>query len=248
MTLLLATFMAAAGAIIGSFLATLCLRWPAGRGALLGRSSCDGCGRALGPIELVPLLSAALSGGRCRRCGAAIDRLHWQIEAGCAAIGAAALLLSPSASGAALALFCWLLLAPAVLDARHHWLPDRLTLLLAITGVGLGGLLAGVALPDRLIGGVAGFAALALLGLGYRLVRQRQGIGAGDPKLLGAIGLWTGWAALPTVLLLASLIGLAAAIATRRGPLDSVAFGTLLAIGAGAWAATAVMAGGPALH
>ena len=45
------------GAIIGSFLATILIRWPQGRGAMGGRSACDGCGRTLGARDLVPILS-----------------------------------------------------------------------------------------------------------------------------------------------------------------------------------------------
>src|SRR3546814_6883087 len=82
---------AVAGAIIGSFLATLILRWPQGRSVVHGRSACDGCGLTLGGLELVPLFSALAQRGRCRACGAAIDPLHWRMEAGCALIGAVAL-------------------------------------------------------------------------------------------------------------------------------------------------------------
>jgi hypothetical protein len=62
-------FAALIGLILGSFIATLVLRWPAGR-SVLGRSQCDGCQRPLGAIDLIPLLSALWSRGRCRRCGA----------------------------------------------------------------------------------------------------------------------------------------------------------------------------------
>ena len=79
-----------AGAIIGSFLATLILRWPQGRGVARGRSACDGCGRVLGARDLVPLFSALVQRGRCRTCGARIDPLHGRVEAGCALIGALA--------------------------------------------------------------------------------------------------------------------------------------------------------------
>jgi leader peptidase (prepilin peptidase)/N-methyltransferase len=60
----------ALGAIVGSFLATVLVRWPEGRNPLTGRSQCDGCGRTLGGAELVPLLSFLAFRGRCRRCGA----------------------------------------------------------------------------------------------------------------------------------------------------------------------------------
>ena len=90
---------AMAGAIAGSFLATIILRWPHGRGVLRGRSACDGCGRVLGVVDLVPMVSALVQRGRCRSCGAPIDPLHGRVEAGCAIIGALALGFSPDPGG-----------------------------------------------------------------------------------------------------------------------------------------------------
>nr|MDQ2877797.1 prepilin peptidase [Pseudomonadota bacterium] len=55
-----------AGAIVGSFLATLVIRWPQGRSVLHGRSHCDACDVVLRPRDLVPLLSAVWTRGRCR--------------------------------------------------------------------------------------------------------------------------------------------------------------------------------------
>uniref|UniRef100_UPI000A621214 prepilin peptidase n=2 Tax=Sphingomonadaceae TaxID=41297 RepID=UPI000A621214 len=58
------------GAIAGSFLATIAVRWPAERSVARGRSACDGCGRALTARDLVPLLSWVATRGRCGACGA----------------------------------------------------------------------------------------------------------------------------------------------------------------------------------
>lgn len=229
------------GAIVGSFIATLCIRWPRGEQAAGGRSRCDGCGRRLGAVELAPIASGLLARGRCRTCGAPIDPLHLKVELAAATIGAAALAIEPGPGGMALALFCWLLLAPAILDARFHWLPDRLTAAIAIIGLAAGGLLSGVPIVHRLVGGAAGFGALAMLAAAYRRVRGREGLGAGDSKLLGAIGLWTGWAALPAILLIASLVGLGFAAAERRGRLEAVAFGSLLALGAAIWSVAVLL-------
>lgn len=234
---------AAGGAIVGSFLATLCIRWPQGEQALSGRSKCDHCGRPLGAAELVPLLSAVLSLGKCRTCGERIAPLHFAIELGAAALAGLALLLQPNLHGVALAIFWLLLLAPAVLDARHHWLPDALTAALALGGLLLGGVATGASLPDRLIGGGAGFLALALIATAYSRVRGREGMGAGDPKLLGAVGLWTGWAALAPILVIASLTGLVLALAQRRGAAERMPLGTLIAAAAVLWTAIAAWRG-----
>jgi leader peptidase (prepilin peptidase)/N-methyltransferase len=226
---------AIAGAIAGSFLATLILRWPQGRGVMRGRSACDGCGRLLGPIDLVPMLSALVQRGRCRSCGAAIDPLHGRVEAGCAIIGALALGFAPDLGGIGWALLGWLLLTLALLDWRHFWLPDALTLPLAFFGFTLGLWTTDVALIDRVIGAAAGYLGLLAIALGYRALRGREGLGLGDAKLLGAIGAWLGWQALPFILLIAASLGLAGAlVALALGRAvqgqSRVPLGTLLAI------------------
>lgn len=229
------------GLLIGSFVATVALRWPRGEGVAHGRSHCDGCGRTLGPLDLVPVLSFVLARGRCRACGGAIDPIHPATEIGAAAIGAVSLAVAPGWAGLAGALFGWTLLLLGLLDARHFWLPDRLTLPLLAAG-----LAAGAAQPgDRLIGAGAGYAVLAGLALGYRLLRGRQGLGGGDPKLFAAIGAWLGWRALPPVALAASLAGIALVLAMQlagRKPAmtDRLPFGVLLA--AAAWSYWAIVA------
>lgn len=225
------------GAIVGSFLATIAIRWPEGRSAMRGRSACDGCGRTLTARDLVPLLSALAMRGRCRTCGAAIDPRHWRIEAAAALIGLAAGWVAPGPLAVGGAVFGWLLLVLAAIDAAEMWLPDELTATLAVGGVAAGLLAAPPELGERLIGGLAGFGSLWLISVGYRLLRGREGLGGGDPKLLGAIGLWLGWRMLPAVLLIAALVGLGVvALAMVRGRAvaadTALPFGTFLAIAA----------------
>ena len=223
------------GAILGSFIATLCLRWPAGRSVTAGRSHCDACGRALSAVELVPLLSALASSGRCRGCGAAIDPAHGRIEFAALIAGASPFLFLPPPAAAAWALMAWLLIPLIWLDHRHLWLPDRMTILLALTGLIAGGVLNGQPIIDRLIGGVAGWAVLAAVACAYRRSRGFEGLGRGDPKLLGAAGLWLGWQALPFLLLLASGFGLALALMrSRKVPLaeQRIPLGTAIGLAA----------------
>ncbi len=196
------------GSIAGSFIATLVLRWPAGRSIAVGRSCCDDCLRPLAAVDLVPILSHLILRGRCRRCRAAIDPTHLAIEAAAAAIGVVSLLAAPGPAGVAGALFGWTLLALAVLDGKHFWLPDTLTLPLLLLGLALGRLGFDPPVTDRLIGAGSGFVVLVAVAATYERVRGRQGLGGGDAKLFAALGAWLGWAALPDVLLLASLAGL----------------------------------------
>lgn len=196
-----------AGLILGSFIAALTLRWPAGRSIVHGRSHCDSCHAMLGARDLVPVLSHAWLRGRCRHCGTAIAPRHLWIELAGGGVGALALALHPDATGFAGAVFGWGLLALAILDVEHFWLPDRLTIPLGMAGI-VAGLWLAPPLADRAIGAVAGFAVLAGIAWGYRALTGRVGIGGGDPKLFAALGAWLGWQLLPWLLLLAAILGL----------------------------------------
>jgi leader peptidase (prepilin peptidase) / N-methyltransferase len=236
------------GGIVGSFLATAVIRWPAGRQVTRGRSECDHCARKLGPLDLIPIAGFLIRQGRCAACGGAIDRRHPVIEIAAAVIGAIAFSIAPGLIGVAGALFAWMLLLLAVLDIEHFWLPDRLTYLLALLGVAAGSIGVPPFPNERLIGLVLGFAGLWLMGAAYRLVRKREGLGGGDPKLLGAIGAWLGWAALPYVLLLAGLVGIGAVLLARaRGEnvtaTTRVPLGALLAVAA--WPVWLILYGAP---
>ncbi|MGL4543893.1 MAG: prepilin peptidase [Polymorphobacter sp.] len=246
--LLLALAGAAVGLVAGSFGAALVARWGAGR-SLAGRSGCDGCGRQLGVVELIPLAGFALVRGRCPTCGHRIDRRLPLTELAAATIGAVALALQPGLAGAATALFGWGLLILALFDARFFWLPDRVTLPLLAAGLLAG--LAGVApgLEARVVGAAAGYGALTLVALGYRAARGRDGLGGGDAKLFAAIGAWLGWSALPWVLCGAALLGLGGVGVTRlRGRVwtatDRLPFGCLLALAAAAAQLVSVAAPG----
>lgn len=236
--LFLVAFGALAGLIAGSFIGALVARWPQGRSVARGRSACDACGTGLTWRELIPLVSFLAQRGRCRNCGAPIPASHVAAEAAATIVGASAFAVAPPVAFAlAGVVFGWTLIALALLDLSHLWLPDRLTLPLGAAGVAaaLAGL--GPAPRDSLFGAAAGFGLLWLIGAGYRASRGRIGLGGGDPKLLGAVGAWVGWALIPPVLLIASVTGLAivAVRAGRGAPLaatDKLPFGTLMALAA----------------
>lgn len=136
-----------------------------------------------------------------------------------------------------IAAFGWLLLMLAILDLEYFWLPDRIVFSVLVLGLVAAILNAPETIVDRLIGSVAGFLALEGIRRAYRAMRRRDGMGAGDPKLLAAIAIWTGWQSLPFVLLGASICGLAwaatSALAGRKVDAKTVLpLGTLMA-GAG---------------
>jgi leader peptidase (prepilin peptidase) / N-methyltransferase len=225
------------GAIVGSFLATILIRWPRGESALGGRSRCDSCGETLGPLALVPIVSFLAGRGRCRRCGARIDRRHLAIELAAAFVGLAAFVAHPLPLALVTAALGWWLLLIAALDLEHHWLPDRLTLPLIPLGLAAAWAGFGALFAERFAGAAIGWAALALIAFAYQRLRGREGMGRGDPKLLGALGAWLGALQLPFVLLGAGLLGLAAILSLRlRGEkvtaTTRLPLGTLMALAA----------------
>jgi len=224
---------AIAGAAVGSFLGLVSLRYPRGEAVALGRSGCSSCGRTLGPLDLVPIVSFAALRGRCRTCKAAIERRYPVIEVSAAAIGAISALLFPGWQALAAALLGWWLLLLAVLDFEHYWLPDRLTYPLILLGLAATAAFTPALLLHHAAGAALGFLLLWSLAAGYRALRGRHGLGGGDAKLFAAAGAWLGYYDLPLVLLGAAGTALAAALVLhRKGPgflTKRMPFGSFLA-------------------
>jgi leader peptidase (prepilin peptidase)/N-methyltransferase len=221
---------------VGSLLGVLIRRLPRGEKVALSRSRCESCGAALGPLDLVPLLSWLWLRGRCRHCGAPIDPFHWHIELAAVAVAASAVVAAGDASLAWLGCgLGWTLLALAWIDIEWLILPDALTLPLLLAGLGATWLTAPEALADAAIGAALGWLVFAAVAAGYRALRKREGLGGGDAKLLAAAGAWLGWQALPDVMLLAAVTALAATAALRLARRQAfngapLAFGPWLAL------------------
>lgn len=204
------------GAVFGSFIAALCSRWPNGESICTGRSRCDQCASNIAAYDLIPIFSFVLLKGKCRACGEKIGAMPLLVEVVAISIGTVPAVFLPPIQAIGAAIFGWLLLPLFVLDWRHFWLPDRLLILLAISGP-LAGMLLNPSLTwlDRGVGMAAGFASLEAIRISFKRWHGYEGMGAGDPKLFGALGIWVGWQALPIILLGASAIGLCLILVTR---------------------------------
>lgn len=218
---------------VGSFLATVAVRLPAGGNPLWGRSHCRSCGHTLGGIDLVPVLSWARTGGRCRHCGAPVSRLYPAVEVAAVLL---ALMAALTLSGWLVVAACglgWTLLVLAVIDWHHFILPDALTLPLAPAGLAVAYLEMPESLPSHAVGAFLGFLVFAGIRVAYRRLRHREGLGLGDAKLLAAAGAWVSWEGLPSVVLVAAAGGIASclllALRHRRVTLeDRLPFGPYL--------------------
>jgi leader peptidase (prepilin peptidase) / N-methyltransferase len=180
--------------------------------AALGRLSAGRRGWSMYPDRTFATASAASLGAALWSNAVLPDPLSW---AGCA-LG-------------------WVLIAAAMIDLRHYWLPDPLILPLIPAGLLVSWLTTG-AVTAQGIGVIAGYASVAAIRWLYRMLLSREGIGLGDAKLLGAAGSWVGWTGLPSVALIAAVTALAISFASSRrwsrGAGDApIAFGPCLALG-----------------
>jgi leader peptidase (prepilin peptidase)/N-methyltransferase len=222
---------------LGSFLGVLIDRLPRGHSVVRPRSACRTCHTTLGPADLIPLMSFAALRGRCRHCGAAIP--PWLLYTEIAATGAAVLAVIAGQTPLEMGLFAlvlWLLWALAVSDLLHFRLPDPLTAALLLTALAVA-LVAGDVIT-ALIGGTFGAGSFLLLRWGYSAIRNREGLGLGDVKLMAGLGALVGPWDLPLMVLVAAVLALMAAAASPGGwrAHRALPFGTALtAAGALVW-------------
>jgi leader peptidase (prepilin peptidase)/N-methyltransferase len=197
-----------AAPFLGSFVACLAQRLPLKRPIATGRSHCDRCAVALGPLELVPIVSWIALKGKCRHCLGSISSDHVVAEVVAAALAIWAVVVVPGWLVWPTALLGWTLLALALMDFHHFVLADVLVLPLLVAGIGVSFVLSeaqGIAsIAGAAIGGGVAFAIREI----YSRVRGRIGLGLGDVKLLAAAGAWVSWQGLPSVLLIASVTAL----------------------------------------
>lgn len=227
------------GLLIGSFLNVVIHRVPRGESVVHPRSRCPGCENEIAPRDNIPVISWLLLRGKCRHCGTSISVRYPLVEAGTAltfvvmtlAIGINAQLpayLYLAAVGVAL----------AMIDLDVKRLPNALTL----PSYGVGLVLLAVASFvdddwDALVRGALGMAALFgfyfLLALIYP-----SGMGFGDVKLAGVLGLYLAYQSWGVLLVggflgfaLGAFVGGGLMVAKRAGRKTKVPFGPFMLAG-----------------
>jgi len=227
-----ATFAGVLGAIIGSFLNVVTYRLPRRESLMTPASHCPSCGEPVKPYDNIPVLSWLLLRGRCRNCDTRISARYPLVEAAAALLCIGAVLTHETAAGIALSVTLVLLLVPAALiDLEHRIIPNRLTAAGAVLALVLGTALDPGGEPGRLIAGAAaaGFLLIAV-------VAYPGGMGMGDVKLAGVMGLFLGAAVVPALLIaLITGVVVGAVIMARKGVQagrkTAVPFGPFLALG-----------------
>ena len=219
------------GLLVGSFVNVVIHRLPRGESLNRPRSRCPSCGAGIRPYDNIPVVSWLLLRGRCRNCGAAISPRYPLVEALTAAAFAGAALTRGVDDDLALWLpFAAMLIAVAGIDFDHRIIPNRIVLPAAIWGLVATVLFRPDNVDDSLIAGGIAFTALLLAALAYP-----AGMGMGDVKLAGVMGIYLGSGVAPAMLaafLAGSVVGVA--IIAREGRdarKKGVPFGPFLALG-----------------
>jgi leader peptidase (prepilin peptidase)/N-methyltransferase len=227
------TFAGVLGAIVGSFLNVVAYRLPRHESLITPASHCPGCGTPVKPYDNIPILSFLLLRGRCRSCSTAISPRYPLVEALTAALCIGAVLVHHSAIGIALSVTLILIVVPAALiDLEYRIIPNRLTALGAVLALVIGLALDPAGEPERLIAAAAAGGFLLIAAIAYP-----GGMGMGDVKLAGVMGLFLGRAVAPAILvaLIAGVLVGAVIIAQKgasEGRKTAVPFGPFLAFGA----------------
>jgi len=228
----------ALGLAVGSFLTVVIHRVPRRESIVAPRSACPACGGQIEARDNIPVVSFLLLGGRCRRCRAPISAEYPAVEALTAGLFLGAALVFGDVWVAALvALFLAVVEAAAAIDLHHRIIPNRILYpSLTAFGIAISALWA-VGRRVSLTGAVLG---LLAYGGGLLLVAvvSRSGMGMGDVKLAGLVGLVMGalgWKYVGVAVAVGVLAGgLAAVAALLRGARrkDVLPFGPAIALGA----------------
>ncbi|MEM7169172.1 MAG: A24 family peptidase [Pseudomonadota bacterium] len=222
---------------VGSFLGLVAERLPQGQAILIGRSRCNHCCKPLGARDLVPLFSWLINRGKCRFCQGPIPWSYNLIEMAAFIVAVWSAIVLPGWLAWATAALGWALLTLSVIDSRHLYLPDQITLPLIPAGLLVIGLIAPEHLWDHAIGAAAGFLLIWVLRWLYFRLKAVEGIGLGDAKLLSAAGAWVSWQGLPSVILIAAGAALVVVLFQRAfgqkltDRHEKTAFGSYLAAG-----------------
>jgi len=233
------------GLIFGSFFNVVAHRLPQGVSLATPASRCPGCGTPIKPYDNVPVLSWLWLRGRCRSCGEAISPRYPLVEASTAALAVSVVLVKHSAHDIALGLVLVGILVPiSLIDLEHRIIPNKITLPAALAAIGIELVTRPSGVPQQLIAGAGAAGFLLLFALAYP-----RGMGMGDVKLAGVLGLYLGGAvavALFVGVVAALLVGVAIMmrVGVKAGRKTAVPFGPFLALGG----VVGLLAGSPIIH
>ena len=262
LSLLLAIFLFAIGACIGSFLNVVAHRLPLDMSVVCPRSHCPNCSSPVPALGLIPIFGYFLVRMRCRNCGANVSWVYPAVEFICA-VGTVFLVfhtLTPAQLMGTLSseadwgtplgnmrfqplvtvlthLFLFYTAIPLTLiDLEHRILPDAITLGGTPIALFLGGANVSLGWHGAVLGAAVGSGVLFFVAKTYEIIRGREGLGFGDVKYMGLIGALVGWQGVLLVLglasVLGSVVGIVLGLRKQAGLQTALPFGPFLAAAA----------------
>jgi len=228
------------GAIFGSFANVCIYRLPNNKKVSKGRSFCPKCKKKINWFDNIPLVSFLVLSGKCRKCKKEISIQYFLVEV----ISAFLFIFiyyyfGISIDTLLLVILSMFLLVIFFIDLKHYIIPNELTFPL----MGIGFLksfdpnLNTAIFPNfvnSLIGGVLGYSLIWSIIFFYKQIRNKEGMGLGDAKLLAVTGFWFGWISVPFVIFSSSIIALISVIPSlmtkKRKMTSQIPFGPYIVL------------------
>jgi len=229
------------GSIWGSFSNVCINRIPDNKSVIYGRSYCPKCQKLIKWYDNIPLLSFIVLKAQCRNCSTKISSKYFLVEL----ISGLNFVLAFYFFGFSLTTLLFFILSICYLiiffiDLKHFIIPNELTYPLMAIGF-LKSFDPNLDIDlfpnfiDSLIGGCFGYTIIWLIIFVYKKLRNKEGMGLGDAKLLSAIGFWFGWVSIPFIIFFSSAIALVVAvpdlIKNKKNLSSQIPFGPYIIIG-----------------
>ena len=229
------------GSIWGSFSNVCIYRLPKEQGVALSRSTCPKCKKMIKWYDNIPLISFLILKRKCRNCNFKINFQYFIVEL----IGALSFCLIYFVYGISFTTLLLIILTIFFIiiyfiDLEHFIIPNELTFPLMFLGA------IKSFYPDldtelfpnlvnSLIGGVVGYFIIWMIIFLYKKIRNKEGMGLGDAKLLAVVGFWFGWLSIPFTIFISSFIALALVVPSvlnkSRNMTSQIPFGPYIIIG-----------------
>ena len=201
------------GGLWGSFANVCIYRLPLDKGVISGRSYCTKCEKQISWYDNIPIISYLLIQGKCRKCKKKISLQYMLVEM----LSIWSVTTIYYFYGITLTTFLLIILALIFIiiffiDLKHYIIPNSLTFPMMVIGFvksfdpNINELFPNYI--NSLIGGLFGYGIIWSIIFFYKSLRNKEGMGLGDAKLLAVIGFWFGWIAIPFVIFSSSIIAL----------------------------------------
>ena len=229
------------GSIWGSFANVCIYRLPANKNVATGRSCCPNCNKLIKWYDNIPIISFLFLQGVCRNCSKKINTQYLLVEL----ISGFSFAICYYFFGISITTLLFFILTICFviiffIDLKHFIIPNELTVTLMVIGIikSIDPDLNNEIFPNfinSVLGGVIGYMLIWLIILFYKKVRNKEGMGLGDAKLLSAIGFWFGWVSLPFILFFSSFIALVSVlpdlIKNKKNLTSQIPFGPFIILG-----------------